>query len=77
MTRIKNRKVIPLHGNGTPTDLSIGEIAVKTKAGNETLYTKNSDGDIKEINLSHFTILTQEQYDALPYKDPTHIYYIK
>lgn len=77
MARNFNRRVVPMHGNGTPSDLSEGELAVKTKAGKETLFTKNSDGEITEINLSHFTILTQEQYDALPYKDPNHIYYIK
>lgn len=77
MARNFNRKVIPLHGNGTPIDLAEGELAVKTKAGKESLFTKNSDGDIAEINLAHYTILTEEQYKALPSRDANHIYYIK
>lgn len=80
MTRIKNRKVIPIHGVGVPTEeasLAVGEIAVSTKAGEETLFTKNSEGNVAEIDLSHYSILTQEQYDALTNKPENHIYYIK
>lgn len=77
MARNLNRRVVPMHGNGTPSDLYEGELAVSTKAGSEALYTKNSEGNITEIDLSHYTILTQAQYDALPTKDPSHIYYIK
>ena len=77
MARNKNRKVVPLHGTGTPSDLQVGELAVNTTAGKESLFTKNSNGEIDEIDLSHYSILTQAQYDALASKDPNHIYYIK
>lgn len=79
MARNYNRKVVPIHGNSSaiPSDLQIGELAVSVKPGDESLFTKNSDGDIAKIDLSHYTILTQSQYDALPTKDPNHIYYIK
>lgn len=77
MARNKNRKVVPLHGTGIPSDLQVGELAVNTTAGQESLFTKNSNGAIAEIDLSHYSILTQAQYDALVTKDPNHIYYIK
>lgn len=77
MARNFNRKVVPLHGNGVPTDLEKGEIAVSTRPGSETLYTKNDDGVIAEVDLSHYKIMTQETYDSLKVKDENTIYYIK
>lgn len=77
MSRNNKRKVVPYHGTGAPTDLSVGEIAVSTEEGKEALFVKNDAGNIVKVDFHHHTILTQEQYDALPNKIEGHLYYIK